>query len=200
MRTNSISMFLWKAREAAGDDEAVMPTVFEPSQPRLIESGVGNSALGRRRPTIRLEDETDNDGEEDRPDHEGGVITERKRRTSRRRPTVRTGQSPFNGLRFIRTEQHSTHHITAIFDNPIAELRNVKLMAVGEDGNASVVGLKNRVEINGRRVTVKNNAIRSVSPSKSNGRVVIKFDTQEPIIRDGQTLTSFQLKHGDDPA
>ena len=177
-------------------DQTIPPTDHLITQPHEVASGVTASALrrGRRSKTIELADEPDDNQETEEKQHDK---RKRQKRTTRRKRNTRSLPNPFAGLRFVRTSNDATHEISAIFDSPSEALRGVRLMSISEDGSESVVGLKNQVEINGKKATVKNNAVRLIEPVASQTRVVIKFDTQEPVVIDGNTLKSFNLKHGE---
>ena len=177
-----------------GSDGISQVSAYVITKPHQIESGVTArpTPRGRRSNIIQVTDEEDENQENHVQDHDQ---KKRKKRKTRRKRTTRSSPHPFQGLRFIRTDDKATHQITAIFDSPSQEMRGIRLLSIGEDGTETVVGLKNHVEINGKRASVKNNAVRSITPSPGPSRVTIKFDTQEPVVKDGQTLKSFHLRH-----
>ena len=185
--------------EALPGSDGIVPTNYVITKPYQTESGVtaGVTRGGTNSTGITLTEEEDDNQETTTRVHDKRKW--QKRKTRKKRSTT-SSPNPFSGLRFIRTDDNATHQITAIFNSPSHEIRGIKLLSVGEDGTESVVGLKNHVEINGKRAVVKNNTVRSIAPADEQSRITIKFDTQEPVAMDGQTLKSFHLRHGDDQA
>ena len=95
-----------------------------------------------------------------------------------------------------RKDTNSTHSLIVTFDNPDTELTNVKLVTVGEDGSEKTVGLQATAKVNGKSVSTKNDAIRSIKPQDGTNRVVMEIHTREPVTKDGQSLKSFYVKSG----
>ena len=180
---------------AAGQNGFAGAQIFI-SKPREVESGVSATGprRGRRASVIQIIDEVV-DGPEDTREIPGE--TTGKKRKSRRRRQRTTARLPnaFAGLRFVAAGNDATHVVTAIFDTPQRELRGIKLVAVGEDGGENVVGLKNFAEINGKRVPVKNDTLRAIAPAEGLSRTEVRFHTQEPVAKSGQSLKSFDLKY-----
>lgn len=185
--------------EALPGSDGIVPTNYVITKPYQTESGVtaGVTRGGTNSTVITLTEEEDENQETTTRVHDK---RKRQKRKTRKKRSTTSSPNPFSGLRFIRTDDNATHQITAIFNSPSHEIRGIKLLSVGEDGTESVVGLKNHVEINGKRAVVKNNTVRSIAPADEQSRITVKFDTQEPVAMDGQTLKSFHLRHGDDQA
>ena len=95
-----------------------------------------------------------------------------------------------------RSGSDSTHSLMVSFDNPDAQLTNIKLVTVGEDGSEKAVGLKSYAKINGKRIPTKNDTIRSLKPIEGAERLVVELYTREPIARNGELLKSFDLRCG----
>ena len=194
---DELNEFIALTGEALPSDNGVSTIAnFTITKPRQMESGVpaGPTRRGRRSNVIKQIDEEDENQENNIDIHDP---KKRKKRKTRRKRASQSSPNPFPRLRFMRTDDNATHQITAMFDSPSEELRGIKLLSIGEDGSETVVGLKNQVEINGKKASVKNNTIRSIQPVPGQSRVAIKFDTQEPVIKDGKQLKSFHLRHGD---
>ena len=194
---DELNDFVALVGDATGNGtQALLPTNYSITPPQEKASGVTASTLrqGRRSKVVELTDEQDDNQEKEEKQHDK---RKRQKRTTRRKRNTRPLPNPFASLRFVRTTNEATHQITAIFDNPPEILRGVKLVSISEDGSESVVGLKNQVEINGKKAAVKNDAVRMITPVEGQTRISIKFDTQEPVVIDGNTLKSFHLKHGE---
>ena len=115
-----------------------------------------------------------------------------------RNDTSRNQEHPFSKLRMTRNGPENTHSLIATFDNPQTELNNIRLVTVGEDGSDKNVGLRARAKINGKSVTTKNDAIRSIKPPEGTDRIILELYTREPVVRDGMLIKSFDLKLGGD--
>lgn len=193
---DELNQYMALVGEAAAGQNGFAGAQIFISKPREIESGASPTGprRGRRANVIQPADDATGNLEDTGEIPEGDSGKKRKSRRRRKRTAVRLPNA-FAGLRFVDADNNATHVVTAIFDTPQSELRGIKLVSVGEDSSEDVVGLKNFAEINGKRVSVKNDTIRAITPSEGRDRTEVRFHTQEPVAKSGQALKSFDLKY-----
>ena len=162
--------------------------------PKLVTSGVSPFQSRSRRLTNVIVPGGSGSGGGAGGGGGGGVRTPTKKKLNRR---VLNQPHIFGGLRMARKDVNSTHSLIVTFDDPGRELTNVKLVTVGEDGSEKPVGLQATAKVNGKTVSTKNDAIRTLKPQNGTNRVVMEFHTREPVTKNGQSLKSFYLKSGE---
>ncbi len=158
--------------------------------PREIVSGLAPPSRVRSRGNASVIVPSDSPGGQPR----GGPGKSRRRSGRRRNYSSQRREHSFARLRMMPNGIGNTHSLIAVFDAPRGELKNVKLVTVGEDGSEKVMGLRPQVKINGKQVTTKNDAVRSIKPTSGAERVVMEIHTREPILDDGQLLKGFYLR------
>ena len=110
-----------------------------------------------------------------RDGQEGGV------KSDPRKPIVRAvsnAPTAFAKPRFRAGAYDPNYSLIASFDNANEPLLNVRLVAVGEDGQDVPIGIR-EAYIDGQRMPVSNDAIQSINGDGE--RLTIEFRTREPI-------------------
>ena len=161
--------------------------------PKLVTSGVSPFQSRSRRPTnVIVAANSGNGGG-------GGTRRNGEKTTTKKKRNRRVSNQPhiFGGLRMARKDANSTHSLIVTFDDPGRDLTNVRLVTVGEDGSEKTVGLQATAKVNGKTVSTKNDAIRTLKPENGTNRVMMEFYTREPVTKNGQSLKSFYLKSGE---
>ena len=106
--------------------------------------------------------------------------TDKERRSDqRRRSGVANVSTQFVGLRFRPGRRSPTHAVTVAFDNPGQALQDIKLVAIGEDGQDVDMGVREAV-VNGNSLTVSNDTVRSLNGDDAE-RWVVEFVTTVPV-------------------
>ena len=96
-----------------------------------------------------------------------------------------------SGIRFQPGNRKPTHSVRATFDTPADTIRNIQLVALGEDGAEVQMGLQ-QAFVNGKSRPVKNHKLSSAPPGNSS-RMTIEFITTEPVAN-----KTFQLVIGEE--
>lgn len=97
----------------------------------------------------------------------------------------------FANLRFQAGRQHSTHSVRVTFDNPGHELRQIALIASGEEDYEAAMGIR-EAYVGGRKLPVQHGKIASVPQQpQTDARVTIEIVTREPTIN-----RAFRIKAG----
>ena len=91
---------------------------------------------------------------------------------------VSNAPTAFAKPRFRAGAYDPNYSLIASFDNANEPLLNVRLVAVGEDGQDVPVGIR-EAYIDGQRMPVSNDAIQSINGDGE--RLTIEFRTREPI-------------------
>ena len=106
--------------------------------------------------------------------------TDKERRSNQpRRRGVANVSTQFVGLRFQPGLQSPTHSVTVAFDNPGQALQDIKLVAIGEDGQDVDMGVREAV-VNGNSLAVINDTVRSLNGNDAE-RWVVEFVTTVPV-------------------
>lgn len=107
----------------------------------------------------------------------------RRNRTRRQRGgRSNTGRVPtaFSNPRFRPGTKKPTHSVVVTFDNPGEPLRDVRLIAVAEDGQDVPMGISGAL-IAGENIAVENDVVPSLD-NGTNDRLSIEFTTREPVL------------------
>lgn len=97
----------------------------------------------------------------------------------------------FANLRFQAGRQHSTHSVRVTFDNPGRELRQIALIASGEEDYEAAMGIR-EAYVGGRKLPVQHGKIASVPQQpQTDARVTLEIVTREPTIN-----RAFRIKSG----
>ena len=97
----------------------------------------------------------------------------------------------FANLRFQAGRQHSTHSVRVTFDNPGRDLREITLIASGDEGQETQMGIR-EASVGGRKLPVHHGKIASLPQQpQTNTRVTLEIVTREPTIN-----RAFRIKSG----
>ena len=106
--------------------------------------------------------------------------TNKERRSNqRRRSGAANVSTQFVGLRFQPGGQSPTHSVTVAFDNPGQALQDIRLVAIGEDGQDVDMGVREAI-VNGNSLAVSNDTVRSLNGNDAE-RWVVEFVTTVPV-------------------
>ena len=104
-----------------------------------------------------------------------------RRRTQRGHGSnTRQVRTAFSNPRFRPGTKKPTHSVVVTIDNPRETLRDIRLIAVGEDGQDVPMGISG-ASIDGKDIVVENDMVRSLD-NGTDERLSIEFTTREPVL------------------
>lgn len=106
-------------------------------------------------------------------------------------PIIARRPGNFANLRFQAGRQHSTHSVRVTFDNPHRDLREITLIASGEEDYEAPMGIR-EAYVGGRKLPVHHGKIASLPQQpQTDTRVTLEIVTREPTIN-----RAFRIKSG----
>ena len=166
------------------DDEGLNTDDSQQDGPRseIVTTPIQSNRAPRRTPSRRgriATTQRQGSGDDDEV-RRTGPRRDRSKRRQRGRSSVARVRTAFSNPRFRPGTKKPTHSVVVTIDNPGEPLQDIRLIAVGEDGQDVPMGISG-ASIAGKDITVENDMVRSLD-NGPNERLSIEFTTREPVL------------------